>query len=328
MMEHSSISRTASIDLGNQMLAAIGLGNMNKREMENGGMDNTDDCLDIVVISEDESTVGVLLREGEDVDGNPRFSSPVLPINVGGQPFALALERINADNHLDVIIAVRNGTDEVPQNGYVSVLFGDGDGTFSSQIVMTVGKHPSSLLLEDVDGDIRQDIIVSNESSNNLSIFISQPGDGTIFSPLPRIVVGGEPMAVVAERFDNDNGDEDEDGRGKIDEFDFIDLLTVNMRTKNFTILKSTQVARNLKNSVESQRITIDGEDVFVFLVTLEDGIPVGPKRFIRVRAFLDSEEQGFLLGCKVVTLSPPDSSGGEGEEQRIILDIGRAEKL
>ena len=59
------------------------------------------------------------------------------------------------------------------RQGYntVSVLLGNGDGTFQNQKTFPVGSHPSSVAVADVNGDGRPDLIVANLSL----IHISEP---------------------------------------------------------------------------------------------------------------------------------------------------------
>jgi len=67
--------------------------------------------------------VAVLLGNG---DGT--FQSP-LKYNTGTEFVSLAVADFNGDGNADVAVAI-DGSDEGPGSGAVSVLFGNGDGTF------------------------------------------------------------------------------------------------------------------------------------------------------------------------------------------------------
>lgn len=56
----------------------------------------------------------------------------------------------------------------------VSVLLGNGDGTFRTRIDTGVGKRPTSVALADLDGDGRQDLAVGYaDASQEYSIAVS-----------------------------------------------------------------------------------------------------------------------------------------------------------
>ena len=65
----------------------------------------------------------------------------------------------------------------------VSVLLGNGDGTFRAKINYAVGSGPISIALGDLDSDGKLDFAVANRYSDTVSIFIN-----TISPPTPSIV--------------------------------------------------------------------------------------------------------------------------------------------
>ena len=58
------------------------------------------------------------------------------------------------------IVAVNNGGGT--GTGTVSVLLGNGDGTFQSQQTYAVGKEPTAVAVADLNGDGIPDIVVAN----------------------------------------------------------------------------------------------------------------------------------------------------------------------
>ena len=71
---------------------------------------------------------------------------------------------LNGDGKLD--LAVAN-----PTANTISVLLGNGDGTFQSAVAYPAGQAPQSLVVADFNGDGRPDIAAANYSGT-VSIFL------------------------------------------------------------------------------------------------------------------------------------------------------------
>jgi hypothetical protein len=56
----------------------------------------------------------------------------------------------------------------------ISLLFGNGNGTFMAQILYTVGSDPTSLISDDFNADGRLDLGVINALGNDVSIFLNR----------------------------------------------------------------------------------------------------------------------------------------------------------
>lgn len=127
---------------------------------------NGDGNLDIVTANQNDSSVSVLLGNG---DGNfqPTRRSPFA---VGRWPYLLALGDVNRDGHLD--IATPNARDDT-----VTLLLGNGTGRFSPapNSPIAVNRWPYSLTIGDINGDGNPDILTSHNDSTLLSILL---GDG------------------------------------------------------------------------------------------------------------------------------------------------------
>jgi hypothetical protein len=54
----------------------------------------------------------------------------------------------------------------------VSILLGQGDGTFTAAVNYTVGQAPYGLAVGDFNGDGKLDVAAANSSSNNVSILL------------------------------------------------------------------------------------------------------------------------------------------------------------
>ena len=83
----------------------------------------------------------------------------------------MTLGDVNGDSILDIVTANAGSNN-------VSVLLGNGDGTFGAQVTFATGTFTVSVILGDVNGDGILDIITANQSSNNVSVLLGN-GDGT-----------------------------------------------------------------------------------------------------------------------------------------------------
>ena len=73
----------------------------------------------------------------------------------------------------------------------VSVLLGNGDGTFQPQVTYAVGLGPDAIVAGDFNGDGRTDLAVANGSDGTVSVLLGN-GDGT-FQPQVTYAVGQDP---------------------------------------------------------------------------------------------------------------------------------------
>jgi hypothetical protein len=89
----------------------------------------------------------------------------------GEMPYSVAIGDLDRDGALD--LAVANGWSD-----NVSVLLGNGDGTFRSAVNYGVGEWPESVAIGDLDGDGDLDLAVANAGSDNVSVLLGN-GDGT-----------------------------------------------------------------------------------------------------------------------------------------------------
>jgi YD repeat-containing protein len=90
---------------------------------------------------------------------------PAVPTALTQSPFGLQSADVNGDGQLD-LVTLNN------QNS-VSVLLGNGTGTFQSPVNYPAGTQLSDMALGDVNGDTAPDIVVSSFAIGNLSVLLN-----------------------------------------------------------------------------------------------------------------------------------------------------------
>ncbi len=124
---------------------------------------NGDGRPDLVVANGSSASVSVLLGNG---DGT---FLPQQTFAAGSSPSSVALSDVNHDGQIDIVVA--NNTNPV---GTVSVLFGNGNGTFQTLHTYATAGFLSSAALADVNGDGAVDIIISsNNATPSIGILLA-----------------------------------------------------------------------------------------------------------------------------------------------------------
>ncbi len=147
---------------------------------------NRDGFADLASVSYN-GKLNILLGKG---DGTFETSS----IDIGPEPLDVTVGDLNQDGKLD-IVTVNSG--ELSGSPSVSVLFGNGDGTFNERITKSVGSGASSVQVGDLDGDGRLDIVTGNEGTNTVSILINS-GNKT-FQDQSTLTMGNAPIVSLAD---------------------------------------------------------------------------------------------------------------------------------
>jgi streptogramin lyase len=150
---------------------------------------NRDGIQDLVVANQQNDTVSVLLGKG---DGS--FQPPVT-YAVGAGPVSVQLADLPGNGNLDIITANASASDP---NHDISILLGNGDGTFQSATYVAAGNGTNSVVAADLNGDGKMDLAVTNSGDRTLSILFGN-GDGTFQPPVnygtdlgPNGVVAGD----------------------------------------------------------------------------------------------------------------------------------------
>jgi len=134
------------------------------------------------------------------------------PAGAYGYPWQVAVGDFNHDGKLDLVTA-----NMVMYN--VSVLLGNGDGTFQPMVNYSTDYGPNSIAVGDFNGDGNLDLATAN-GIGDVSVFLGN-GDGT-FQPAVNYPAGNYPQSIAVGDF---NGD------GKLD------LVVTNNEGNNVSVL-------------------------------------------------------------------------------------------
>ena len=156
---------------------------------------NGDSKADLVVANAFSNNVSVLLGNG---DGT--FQAAV-NYNAGTGLFSVAVGDFNGDGIADLALANYPGVNNQPGVS-VSVLLGNGDGTFRTAVDYNAGTFTEFVAVGDFNGDGKADLAVANALSDNVSVLLGN-GDGT-FQAAVNYGVGSGPTSVAVGDFDGD----------------------------------------------------------------------------------------------------------------------------
>ena len=173
---------------------------------------NGDGILDLAVADAYSNDISVLLGNG---DGT---FQPAVSYAVGLNPVGLVAGDFTGDGKLDLAVAYLGNEAGAPfyysvggtDPGGVSVLLGNGDGTFQPAVQYPAGLSPSAIVAGDFTGDGKLDLAVADIGSlfnggsdpGSVSVLLGN-GDGT-FQPAVQYAAGTSPDAIVAGDFTGD----------------------------------------------------------------------------------------------------------------------------
>jgi FG-GAP-like repeat/Chitobiase/beta-hexosaminidase C-terminal domain len=158
--------------------------------------------------------VSVLLGKG---DGTFQTYRLVKTSATNSSVPSIAAVDFNGSGSLDLVATEYN-------SNVVSLLRGNGDGTFQTEENLPVGSNPSAVTSADLDGDSKaDDLAVSNYGSNNVSVLFNHDSGG--FQAARGFPAGNGPAFVIGADFNADS---------------FADLAVANQNSNNVSVLLNT----------------------------------------------------------------------------------------
>jgi hypothetical protein len=155
---------------------------------------NGDGHSDLATTSSDTNSVRIMLGSG---DGTFQAGGTFA---IGSQPVAIVAGDWDGDGHLDLAAA-----DSATFGGgspAVSLLMGNGDGTFAAPRSYAVGTDPMDVAVGDFNEDGVPDLVLTNYHSEYVSVLLGR-GDGT-FDAARNYAIGTDAKPVAVGDFNGD----------------------------------------------------------------------------------------------------------------------------
>lgn len=169
---------------------------------------NNSGFADLAVANQVDGTISLFLGNGDGTFKTPPPPTIVLP--AGSEPTGLAAADLNGDGNVDLVSA-NKGTNSI------SVLFGNGNGTFQPPTNYATGNQPVYVALGDFNNEGALDIAVANNgapsssnSGNSVTVYYNQISTtdlptGTFVAGTPRdFSAGNGPTAIAIAEYNED----------------------------------------------------------------------------------------------------------------------------
>ncbi len=127
-------------------------------------------------------------------------------IPMGNWATSVAVGDFNGDGIADLAVSIMNYVGGPTPDG-VTILLGNGDGTFTEKTHVSMGVHPQFVAIADFNGDGKPDVVTADwgayQSGTTVSVALGN-GDGTFGSPQSYGTGGVAPWSLVVGDFNGD----------------------------------------------------------------------------------------------------------------------------
>ena len=135
---------------------------------------------------------------------NNVYASGPANSNLGTRPVAVAVGDFNRDGKLDLAVVNRGINPSDAGGNSVSIMFGNGDGTFQNAINYAVGATPQKIITGDFNRDGALDVAVTNSANNSITVLLNNGSGVFTASAQSPIAVGTTPIGLVAGDLNGD----------------------------------------------------------------------------------------------------------------------------
>lgn len=163
---------------------------------------------------------------------------PKIDSTVGNGPLGLAIADLDGDGKPEVLVAAGNA-------GYISIFKNtslNDSLSFSSKINISNTGHADNILVTDIDGDGKPDLVASNFSTGSISVYRNTGSFGNIsFAAKVDFTVGSNPGDLAC-------GDLDGDG--------VTDIIVSNYSSNTISVLHNTSTIGNISFDAKTDLVT------------------------------------------------------------------------
>ncbi len=196
---------------------------------------------DVIVVNSNDNTVSIFRNTSASGSITANSFAPKVDFATGSSPDFIATGDVDGDGKPDLVITnVNSNTVSVFRNTSTS-----GSIAFAPKVDFS-STNPGGVVICDIDGDGKPDIIVANASNNSLSVFRNTSTSGTIttssFAPKIDFTTGSNPSDIVA-------GDMDGDGKP--------DLIVANTYNNTVSVFRNTSTSGSITASSFALKVDI-----------------------------------------------------------------------